>query len=69
MLLLLPLSSLALSLPIEKESERTREEVKEVRGTMWIESLLSQEVRCAPANRRVVAGRRGRQLNGVRQLC
>ena len=32
MLLLLPLSSLALSLPIEKESERTREEVKELKG-------------------------------------
>ena len=39
MLLLLPLSSLALSLPIEKESEKTRKEVKEVRSTRWIESL------------------------------
>ena len=36
---LLPLSSLALSLPTEKESEKMREEVKEVRGTMRIESL------------------------------
>ena len=35
----LSLSSLAPSLPIEKESEKTIEEVKEVRGTMWIESL------------------------------
>ena len=68
MLLLLPLSSLAQSLPIE-ESEKTREEVKEVRGTMWIESILSQEVRCVPANRHVVVRKRGRQSNGVRQLC
>ena len=29
----------------------------------------SQEVRCASVNRHVVAGRRGRQLNSVRQLC
>ena len=31
--------SSGLSLAIEKESEKTREEVKGVRGTMWTESL------------------------------
>ena len=33
-----PSLALSLSLPM-KESEKMREEVKEVRGTMWLESL------------------------------
>ena len=36
-LLMLSLSSLAPSLPIEMESEKMREEVKELIGAMWIE--------------------------------
>ena len=37
---------LALSLPIEKESEKTREEVKEVGGTMWIELITHLIKQC-----------------------
>ena len=45
-LLLPPSLSSAPSLPIKKESEKMGEEVKEVRGTMWIESLIPSIKQC-----------------------